>query len=364
MKRLKRVLQVSLVCLPLAIGSSALGQRPDREGGGDSPRGDRPGFRGGEGRGFRGGPGDRPGMGPGRGGPPESFMMRALPVLNTLDADNDGTLSSSEIAAASDALKKLDKNSDGKLSPEEMRPDFPARGGPVGRFGPGGFGDRRGPGPFGRGDRPRDGGERLSADQLTQSLRAMVMRADTNRDGFISGDEMIAAFRSAAENREERGEAEDRRPPQREGDSRPGRGPEEAQRGQPSRRGMGGPPDPEFAARMFEMRDRDGDGKLQGEEIPETISERLSGRMEQVDTDGDGAISKQELEQMFARMREGFSGAAPAGAARPKGLDDPAAICLDDRSPKNRQPAPSSTQRTDSATTVAPAVPGGRERSD
>jgi Ca2+-binding EF-hand superfamily protein len=238
-------------------------------------------------------------------------MMRALPVLNTLDADDDGTLSSSEIAAASDALKKLDKNSDGKLSPEEMRPDFPPRGAPFGRFGPGG-GDRRGPGPFGRGDRPGDGGEKLSAEQLTQSLQAMVMRADANRDGFISGDEMIAALRSAAEDQDDRDEAEDRRPPGRGRDAGPGRGPE-AQRGQPPRRGMGGPPDADFVARMFEMRDRDGDGKLKGEEIPETLSERLSGRMEQVDSDRDGAISKQELEQMFARMREGFSGRGPRG---------------------------------------------------
>ena len=240
-------------------------------------------------------------------------MMRALPVLNALDADDDGSLSSSEIAAASDALKKLDKNSDGKLSPEEMRPDFPPRGGPVGRFGPGGFGGGRGPGPFGRGDRPRDGGERLSADQLTQSLRAMVMRADINRDGFISGDEMIATLRSATEDREDREEAEDRRPPQRERDTRPGRGPEEAQRGQPPRRGMGGPPDPEFVSRMFEMRDRDGDGKLKGEEIPEPLSERLSGRMEQVDTDGDGALSKKELEQVFARFRAEFQSRGPRG---------------------------------------------------
>ncbi len=255
-------------------------------------------------------------------------MMRALPVLNALDADDDGTLSSSEIAAASEALKKLDKNSDGKLSPEEMRPEFPPRGAPFGRFGPGGFGDRRGPGPFGRGDRPGSGGERLSTEQLTQSLRAMVMRADANRDGFISGDEMIAALRSAAEDRgdrDQRGDregAEDRRPPGRERDSGPGRGPE-AQRGQPPRRGMGGPPDPEFVARMFEMRDRDGDGKLTGEEIPDPISERLSGRMDQVDSDGDGAISKQELERMFARMREGFPGRGPRGRGPDEGAQRP-----------------------------------------
>jgi hypothetical protein len=47
-------------------------------------------------------------------------------------------------------------------------------------------------------------------------------------------------------------------------------------------------PDPEEA---FNSRDKDGNGKLEGAEI----SERLKGRMEQIDKDSDGAVSKEEF---------------------------------------------------------------------
>jgi uncharacterized protein YuzE len=49
------------------------------------------------------------------------------PLIAALDADKDGTLSATEIANASAALKSLDKNGDGVLTPDEyMR--MPGRG--------------------------------------------------------------------------------------------------------------------------------------------------------------------------------------------------------------------------------------------
>ena len=42
--------------------------------------------------------------------------------MSALDTDKDGTLSSDEIANASESLKKLDKNGDGQLTPDEYRP--------------------------------------------------------------------------------------------------------------------------------------------------------------------------------------------------------------------------------------------------
>jgi hypothetical protein len=41
------------------------------------------------------------------------------------DTDKDGTISSSEIDRAADALRQLDKNGDGKLSGRELRPARP-----------------------------------------------------------------------------------------------------------------------------------------------------------------------------------------------------------------------------------------------
>ena len=68
----------------------------------------RPGFPGGDG--FPGGPG-------------LGMMMRFLPIMVALDTDQDGEISSAEIANASKSLQTLDKDGNGSLSPEELRPD-------------------------------------------------------------------------------------------------------------------------------------------------------------------------------------------------------------------------------------------------
>ena len=81
--------------------------------------------------------------------PPADAPKRPTPpFFAALDTDNDGSLSASEVTAASTALTKLDKNSDGVLTPDEFM-----RGGPGGRRGPGGEGrgerGSRGPRPDG-----------------------------------------------------------------------------------------------------------------------------------------------------------------------------------------------------------------------
>ncbi|MFN5734023.1 MAG: hypothetical protein ACK48R_19430 [Planctomyces sp.] len=53
--------------------------------------------------------------------------MGAAPLMQALDADQDGSLSPAEIENAAKALAKLDKNGDGTLSTDELRP---AQGGP------------------------------------------------------------------------------------------------------------------------------------------------------------------------------------------------------------------------------------------
>lgn len=104
------------------------------EGRGRGPGGSGPEGAGGPGRGGpegRGGPGGPPS--------PERFVEHAM----TFDADKDGKLSKEELL---------------KFAQEMIRRGPPGRG-PEGRGGPGGPGERGGPG-VGRGARPDAGGER------------------------------------------------------------------------------------------------------------------------------------------------------------------------------------------------------------
>ncbi len=317
MSRLIRAWQASLFLGVLATSTLAVAQPPGRGFRGEGPPGGFGGMRG--------------------GGPPPEMMMKMMPVLDALDADDDGVLSASEIEDATAALKTLDKNGDGKLTSEEMRPNFAASGGPPGGFGrPGGFGPPQGRGPgsaqagrtrASQGDDDDDDKEgddddddddededdddedededeaKLSTDELTRGLRALVMQADVNRDGFVTGNELVAMLRREGGSERPRGA-------QASGD-RPSTGrPAPAQQTDqaPRRGGFGGPPrdgDPkEFFAQMFQMRDQNQDGVLKGDEIPE----QMAGRVEQIDRDGDGAISRQEMEGMVTRMREGGFG--------------------------------------------------------
>ena len=140
----------------------------------------------------------------GRGG-----MMRVNPVVQALDTDKDGEISSDEIAKAPAALKTLDKNGDGKLSAEELRPNL---------RGPGG--ERGGP----RTDTTevvngmmafdKNGDGKLSTEELPERMRGIVARADTDKDGFASRDELTKALavQSAGRPGGDRGD-HDERPP-------------------------------------------------------------------------------------------------------------------------------------------------------
>jgi len=109
----------------------------------------------------------------GRGGGRQ--RMGAAPLMQALDADQDGALSPAEIENAAKALAKLDRNGDGTLSTDELRP---AQGGP-GAAG-------RPPGQPGSPGRPGQAGGAMTGEMLTR----MFETRDADKDGKLTGEEI------------------------------------------------------------------------------------------------------------------------------------------------------------------------------
>lgn len=143
------------------------------------------------------------GGGGGRGGP----MGRMNPLLQALDADKNGELSAEEIANAPAALKKLDKNGDGKLTADELRPAFREgeRGGPRADNSAEVLASLMG---F---DKNADG--KLTADELPERMKNIIARADTDKDGAATKEELTKFLASQNSNREPNGPRAER--PQR-----------------------------------------------------------------------------------------------------------------------------------------------------
>ena len=97
-------MKIKTVMTLLALGASAFIVNA-QDAGGPPPAGGGPGG---------GGPGHRP--------PP-------LPLITALDTNHDGVISADEIANAPAALKTLDKNSDGQLTSDEYLPSCPGQSG-------------------------------------------------------------------------------------------------------------------------------------------------------------------------------------------------------------------------------------------
>lgn len=179
--------------------------------GGPPERGQREGREGREGRpgqGFGGGPGMQgPGMrGPEMRGPGNPMQM--VPILAALDANGDGEISAEEIANAVAVLKTLDKNQDGKLTTDEVMPPF--RGEMRGPGRPAGFGgpDMQEPSPemlnrMMQFDRNGDG--KLGKEEFPERMQPMFARADTDKDGFVTRDELQKVMKDEPGDRGPRG---------------------------------------------------------------------------------------------------------------------------------------------------------------
>jgi len=303
---------VGVLVVTLAV-DVVTAQPPDREG---PPR------RGPEAR----GPGARPDgpRGPEGRGPGEGFRPPRFPLMVALDTDEDGEISAEEIENAVKALKKLDKDDDGRLSRQELRIEFPGRGpggefrGPGGRGGPGQPGRRGGPGgdfrgPGGRGEPggpgwrrgpggqggpggpgrgglsverlmalDKDGDGKVTKEELPEPMQRVLQRGDANGDGAIDREEAEELVEQLRRDRPEGGAG-----------------------------GPGGPGGEGFVERVMKL-DRDGDGKVTKDEMPEWMRERI---LERADANGDGAIDKEEAEKMAEQFQRRGDG-PPPGAGR------------------------------------------------
>ena len=145
-----------------------------------------------------------------------------------------------------------------------------------------------------RGDRPgfseldRDGDGKVTMAEIEASATARFAATDTNGDGALSAEEMIAAAQNGQDDRLER-----------------------------------------RVSRMIERLDSDGDGSLSASEMAARGGDRMQKMFERIDADGDGALTEEEFAQMRERGGErgkgGHGGKGGQGGERGQGNKPPRA---------------------------------------
>ena len=194
------------------------------------------------------------------------------PAFQALDADRDGVISAAELANAPAALKSLDRNGDGKLTAEEVRPQMGGRGGREG-----GRGGREGePGetqPPSADEMVRtlmafdkNGDGQLTRDELPERMQGLFDRADGDKNGVLTADEIRKSAQATA--------------------APGGRG----------GRGEGGDfmrMDPILAAL-----DADSDGEISAGEIAAAAT-----TLKKLDKNGDGQLTEDEVRPSFGQDR-------------------------------------------------------------
>jgi Ca2+-binding EF-hand superfamily protein len=216
-------------------------------------------------------------------GPPPNAMFTAI------DVDGDGVITKAELRRAVAQLKKLDADQDGNITLAEVSP----AGGPGGQ---GRFGD---PTQFVNGmmQNDRNGDGMLAGDELPPPMQQMVQMADQNGDGALDRAELTAHM----ENMRNRFRG----------------GPGGFAGGGPGGfRGPGGfegqPVDANQMTGRLMQNDRNGDGILSQDELPQDARRMLRG----ADQNNDNAIDAAELQAYMRRMGD------RARALGPNGDDD------------------------------------------
>jgi len=214
-------------------------------------------------------------------------------LFGRLDANKDGQLSADELPAERKRLferllRTSDKNNDGKLSAEEFSAGLKRVGGDAPAASEEPRRPRRpegGPPPerlFRRLDANRDG--KITPDEVPEPRRErfkqLLARADRDGDGALDQREFIRGTRMA--------------PGGLTGDNQ-----------------GGAQPDP---ARLFRRMDRNSDGKLTADEVPEERRAFVERLIRRADKDGDGALT---LEEFVASRPQNATADGPRRAPAP-----------------------------------------------
>jgi Ca2+-binding EF-hand superfamily protein len=206
-------------------------------------------------------------------------MMMRSPAFQALDADHDGTISASELANATAALKGLDKNGDGKLTDDEVRPQIGGRGGRGER---GDHGDEPGESAGPSADDivktlmafDKNGDGQLTRDEVPERMQGLFERADADKDGILTTDEIRKSAQATA--------------------GQVGRGPTED-------RGEGGRGHALTFVRMDPILvalDTDANGEISAEELAAAPT-----ALKKLDKNGDGQLSEEEVRLNFGAGR-------------------------------------------------------------
>ena len=258
------------------------------------------------------------------GGTSSTLLAQDEDLFKRLDKNQDGQISADEI---DDERKRLferllregDKNQDGKLSREEFTAATQQRprenaGGDQGRPGAGGQGLPATREIFGRFDKNGDG--KLSKEEVPERMRENFDRIDANKDGSIDVEELRQGFAAMA----------------RAGaPGNPG--------GNPGGNPAGGRGNPEMAARMFDMLDKNKDGEVTKDEIPEERREGFERISQRFGDSKDGSVTKEQfLKGMQALMQRGEGRPESSSPGKPDSKPDSKPDTKPDSKPEGRRP--------------------------
>lgn len=229
------------------------------------------------------------------------------PALMQRDADGDGRLSPAEFGPDRELFDLLDRDSDGFLSVQELPKPRKPKG--EGKAEDTGERARKEAVKFLKAN-DKDGDGKIGMSEWSISSRRLA-DADGNGDQVVDLEELTRFFGK-------RGEGKQRGPGGPPPEGAPG-GPGGPPEGMPGGPPPGGPERPhvrEMAEGILQRLDKDGDGRISGEEMPK------GGRMDlsKADRNGDGAVDLIELTLLITE-RAGKDGGAGPMVQRLKQMD-------------------------------------------